>query len=197
MFFLKSTLRDLLYAALIYILFGIAYGQVHAAQCIAFITVWTHGSATQTSALTARQMPIFATTATPSTCALLALTGSEYQALIDNQAVLQGNITTVNNNVTTANNNATTALNSANQALTNATTANNNAITANTNANTAFAKAQEALDLSPVNNVDNILNINSQDANTLMYALLGLFIIAFVGRMYRKSISISDNSSSE
>ena len=95
-----------------------------------------------------QSIPNFSLASTPSACALIVTTGSEYQALVGKNTLQDSNITAVNSNV----NNLQTQVNSvqvvANTANSNATSANSNAINALTVANTSNTTANQALTLA-------------------------------------------------
>lgn len=64
----------------------------HAAECVNFTNIFTVDSTSQSANGIANVLPVFTATTTPFNCTVVSLTGSEYQAVIDNIKLLQDQI---------------------------------------------------------------------------------------------------------
>lgn len=108
------------------------------AFCITFVSRYTllannSGNNNGNANLIATQIPVFTLATNPQTCTVLAMSGAEYQAIINNN-------NTAANNAITANNNANTALITANGVNSIATLANTLATQAKLIADNALAQ---------------------------------------------------------
>lgn len=177
-FIITDTLKMLARAACVYLALASIYvHESYAGYCVTFIAKYVANNSGATSNY-AINLPVF-TTSTAAACASGAYlpTGTEFAAAEGIPSSVQTDINTLNSNINTVNSNLTTL-------QTTVTGIGDTANQALTVANQALNEGGGGNSTNP----DNILNISPEDATTLMYAFLGLLVVAYVGKLWRKSL---------
>lgn len=182
---LYETAKQLFQAFIVYSLLIFGYSQVSdSAECGSFSTLYastTNGGANNYSAsLFLRNGSV----ANPGDCSVVMLTGDEYINLIKNRIDSANiNITTLQGNQTTLNGNLQTVSTALNQLIATVQTQQ-----------TALDDLTQKFNTQGLRDENNFLHINHDDSLTLFYAVMGLFVTAFVWRFARNSLNVADSS---
>lgn len=185
MHIITETLKQFAQAALVYILLIFGYSQVsEAAFCGGWQLLYSASTSGGANTFAGNNFLLTNSNVEPSTCAAVVLTGDEYTNLIKNRIDTANiNITTLQGNQTTLNNNIQTVSTALNQLITTVQTQQ-----------TALDDLTQKFNTQGLRDENNFLHINHDDSLTLFYAVLGLFVTAFVWRFARNSLNVADSS---
>lgn len=184
MHIIRETGKQLLQASLVYGFLVFWCHDSQAALCVSPTVIYTATSSggANTNARTVLRVD---SAASPETCTYSLLEGAEYTNLVKNR------IDTANINITTLQTNQTTLQNN----LATVNTGLQAATTTNTNQQAQIDLLNTKVTTSGLRDENNFLHINHEDSLTLFYAVMGLFVTAFVWRFVRNSINVADSPS--
>lgn len=183
MHIITQTLKQLFQASIVYGFLIFGYSSVSdSAECGTFGTLYTSTTSGGINNYSGSMFLRSGTVSNPSDCSVVMLSGDEYTNLIKNRIdtaniniqTLQSNDQTLQNNLQTVN-----------------TAINQMALTVQQH-QTAIDQLIEKMNTTGLRDSDNFLHIEHDDALTLFYAVMFLFVTAFVWRFARNSLNVGE-----